>query len=142
MTNSIRGKAKGVIINNPSADFLTYKGQAADHKPKRIELEAGKTYSWCSCGLSVSQPFCDGTHKVPGLSTARPIRFQVEKTGTYNVCNCKQTSTRPLCDGAHKDVSREPHHTAATRFVAFDESPVYDGVARKLGYKTKNGGFQ
>ncbi|KIH66628.1 hypothetical protein ANCDUO_03042 [Ancylostoma duodenale] len=67
----------------------------------------------------------------------------VERTGEYNLCNCKQTETRPICDGTHKQVSGAPKDLHATRFAAFgDNSPVYDGVARSLGYKPKNGGFQ
>ncbi|KAK5975462.1 DNA-directed RNA polymerase subunit, partial [Trichostrongylus colubriformis] len=108
-----------------------------------VALETGKTYTWCSCGLSKTEPFCDGTHKLDGITNVRPVRFQVEKSGEYYMCNCKQTSTRPICDGNHKEVSAAPRDFNATRFVMFgDNSPVYDGVARKLGYKPKNGGFQ
>jgi hypothetical protein len=28
--------------------------------PKKLEVQQGKSYSWCSCGLSNKQPFCDG----------------------------------------------------------------------------------
>ena len=31
--------------------------------PIKVEVEEGKKYSWCSCGLSQKQPFCDGAHK-------------------------------------------------------------------------------
>ena len=27
--------------------------------PIAYEVEAGKTYRWCSCGASKTQPFCD-----------------------------------------------------------------------------------
>ncbi|KHJ92384.1 hypothetical protein OESDEN_07726 [Oesophagostomum dentatum] len=40
-------------------------------------------------------------------------------------------------------VSGAPKDLYATRLVNFgDNSPVYEGVARNLGYKPKNGGFQ
>ncbi|KAK6034135.1 zinc finger CDGSH type [Cooperia oncophora] len=85
------------------------------------------------------QPFCDGTHKLDGLTNVRPVKFQVEKSGEYGLCNCKQTSTRPICDGTHKGVGFAPKDLHATRMVMFgDNSPVYDGVARKLGYKPKS----
>ncbi len=29
-----------------------------------VEVEAGKTYYYCTCGRSEKQPFCDGKHKV------------------------------------------------------------------------------
>ncbi|PLW94457.1 MAG: hypothetical protein C0592_02785, partial [Marinilabiliales bacterium] len=37
----------------------TEKPIAADNKPLKMNLEAGK-YFWCACGRSKKQPFCDG----------------------------------------------------------------------------------
>ena len=34
--------------------------------PYKIRVEKGKTYFWCACGLSLKQPFCDGSHKKEG----------------------------------------------------------------------------
>ena len=34
--------------------------------PYKVKVEKGKTYFWCSCGLSAKQPFCDGSHKKEG----------------------------------------------------------------------------
>ena len=31
--------------------------------PIKVAVEAGKTYYWCTCGHSKSQPMCDGAHK-------------------------------------------------------------------------------
>jgi len=64
-----------------------------------IELEEGKKYAWCTCGLSESQPFCNGLHKGSGMS---PIVFTAEKTETKYFCACKQTKNAPFCDGSHK----------------------------------------
>ena len=33
--------------------------------PYKVKVEKGKTYSWCACGLSQKQPFCDGSHSKP-----------------------------------------------------------------------------
>ena len=30
---------------------------------RNITLKHGDTQSWCTCGLSKKQPFCDGSHK-------------------------------------------------------------------------------
>ena len=38
------------------------KPKVADTCPKEVELEAGKKYAYCTCGLSEKQPFCDGSH--------------------------------------------------------------------------------
>jgi len=40
----------------------------AQRGPYPVELEAGKSYSWCACGLSANQPFCDGSHRGSGIS--------------------------------------------------------------------------
>ncbi|GAB1859070.1 Cdgsh iron sulfur domain-containing protein mitochondrial [Camponotus japonicus] len=86
-----------------SAHLQKKNGLIYDKKPFRMRLQAGKTYSWCLCGQSKSQPICDGTHKNIFLKiTHRPIRFSVAETKEYWLCNCKQTSNRPFCDGTHK----------------------------------------
>lgn len=70
-------------------------------KPFKVELVGGKRYSWCTCGHSRKQPFCDGAHKTQaqGLS---PLRFFPEKDATVWLCGCKYTSNPPYCDGTHK----------------------------------------
>jgi len=70
----------------------------AQKGPYEVEVEAGKTYSWCACGRSAAQPFCDGSHKGTGLT---PHRFEATATGTVFLCGCKQTGDRPFCDGTH-----------------------------------------
>ena len=39
--------------------------------PLPIEVEPGKSYWWCACGRSKSQPFCDGSHKGSAFSADR-----------------------------------------------------------------------
>ena len=55
----------------------------ANVKPVKVELEAGKNYFWCQCGLSQSQSFCDGSHAGTDI---KPLKFTVEKTGAAGVC--------------------------------------------------------
>jgi CDGSH-type Zn-finger protein len=31
--------------------------------PIPVDVTAGQTYWWCTCGKSANQPFCDGSHK-------------------------------------------------------------------------------
>ncbi|MDP3358494.1 MAG: CDGSH iron-sulfur domain-containing protein [Lutibacter sp.] len=71
----------------------------AGDNPMAIELGEGKKYAWCTCGLSESQPFCNGSHKGSGMSS---IVFIAKKTETKYFCTCKQTKNAPFCDGAHK----------------------------------------
>jgi len=68
-------------------------------EPIAIEVEAGKTYWWCACGRSKSQPFCDGSHEVTPFE---PIEYTAQKSGKVFFCTCKRSSKKPLCDGSHK----------------------------------------
>ena len=70
----------------------------AQKAPYPVEVEAGKSYFWCSCGRSSRQPFCDGSHKDTGFS---PEKFTAEIDGKVFFCGCKQTGNSPRCDGAH-----------------------------------------
>ena len=66
--------------------------------PYPIEVEAGKSYFWCSCGRSASQPFCDGSHKGTDFS---PVKFTADESKIIFFCGCKHTASPPLCDGTH-----------------------------------------
>ncbi len=66
--------------------------------PYPVDVEAGKTYFWCTCGRSASQPFCDGSHKD---TTFTPQRFEAPESRTLYFCGCKATGKAPLCDGTH-----------------------------------------
>ena len=48
------------------------KAEITQKAPYAVDVSAGKKYFWCACGLSESQPFCDGSHKDTGFS---PVRF-------------------------------------------------------------------
>jgi glutamate synthase domain-containing protein 2/CDGSH-type Zn-finger protein len=81
----------------------------ADNKPRAVTLEPGKSYAWCACGHSATQPFCDGSHRGTPF---RPKVFQVESPEEAYLCMCKRTENAPHCDGTHRnleagEVSRE-----------------------------------
>ena len=73
----------------------------AQKAPLAVELEEGKTYYWCTCGKSATQPFCDGKHQG---SDFVPQEFTAQETGTAYLCACKHTKNAPFCDGSHKDL--------------------------------------
>ena len=73
----------------------------AQKSPFGAEVEEGKSYWWCACGLSKEQPFCDGSHKGTGL---KPSKYAAEKSGTVYFCGCKNTKDTPLCDGTHSNL--------------------------------------
>lgn len=75
------------------------KAKIAGKAPIPVELEAGKKYAWCTCGLSEKQPLCDGSHRGTSFT---PLKFEATETKTAYLCACKQTNNPGFCDGAHK----------------------------------------
>ena len=70
----------------------------AQKGPFTVELRAGKTYAWCACGRSASQPFCDGPRNETGLA---PVGFKADHNGTVYLCGCKSSGGRSFRDGTH-----------------------------------------
>jgi len=73
----------------------------AAKNPAVVDLEPG-TYSWCTCGESARQPFCDGSHREKG--EFRSLKFEVSEPCKKALCQCKQTRNQPYCDGRHKEL--------------------------------------
>lgn len=64
----------------------------------------GDTYTYCACGLSAAQPWCDGACTRDARAAAFPPRpFVVDKRQTFLLmCACKRTrDPRGFCDGEH-----------------------------------------
>ena len=70
----------------------------AGDAPIGVEVEAGKSYYWCACGKSASQPFCDGSHKDTAFT---PLKYEAAESKKLFFCACKATNDQPLCDGSH-----------------------------------------
>ena len=69
--------------------------------PYSFDVEKGKKYAWCSCGLSKKQPFCDSSHR---STKYKPIVLIAEKSETIYFCGCKYTKNPPFCDGTHSSL--------------------------------------
>jgi CDGSH-type Zn-finger protein len=73
----------------------------ASDTPYAVEVEAGKSYFWCACGESKSQPFCDGSHKGTDFT---PVKYEAKESKKIFFCGCKSTASQPMCDGSHKQI--------------------------------------
>ena len=71
----------------------------ANNRPVKVDLKEGEKYYFCMCGLSKSQPFCDGSHVGTEF---KPKAFTAEKSGDAYLCQCKHSANLPYCDGTHK----------------------------------------
>ena len=54
------------------------KGKRAGDSPIGIDVIEGKSYFWCTCGISSKQPFCDGSHKETEFV---PLKYLAGLTG-------------------------------------------------------------
>jgi len=73
--------------------------KSAGTSPQMESLEEGKTYAWCSCGLSENQPWCNGAH---ADTSFQPKVFKAEESKQAAMCTCKLTKNPPFCDGSHR----------------------------------------
>jgi len=77
---------------------MTDVPKIAQKAPFRVEVEEGKSYFYCACGLSANQPFCDGSHKETDIT---PTKYTAAQSKPVFFCGCKHSSNAPLCDGSH-----------------------------------------
>jgi len=80
------------------------QGKSTQNFPYKVDVEEGKSYFWCACGMSSNQPFCDGTHKG---SEFTPVKYTAEKDGAVAFCGCRASGHSPLCDGTHRTIEND-----------------------------------
>lgn len=70
----------------------------ASDVPFPVDVEAGKTYFWCACGRSKTQPFCDSSHQGTEFM---PQKYVATESKRVFFCGCKKSKKAPICDGSH-----------------------------------------
>jgi len=75
----------------------------ADNAPIKVNLSKGQEYYFCTCGKSLNQPLCDGSHTGTSFS---PKAIVSDSNEEAYLCACKHTSNPPYCDGTHKQFSK------------------------------------
>lgn len=98
----------------------TNKPLVAGTGPQKVEVKAGKSYAWCTCGRSKSQPYCDGSHVGTNMT---PLSFTAEKDGDVYLCLCKRARNAPYCDGTHKRLGDMTVGEPAPEAPAADGAP-------------------
>jgi CDGSH-type Zn-finger protein len=76
----------------------------AQDGPYEVRVEEGRTYRWCSCGLSATQPWCDESHAGTGFE---PIEFVAPISGMFFMCGCKGSENAPFCFGTCRGYTRK-----------------------------------
>lgn len=69
------------------------------NSPLPVQVEAGRKYSWYSCGFSQTMPLCDHSHS--DFSDKISVKFIAEETKTLHLCGGSGTQTPPYCDGSN-----------------------------------------
>ncbi len=73
----------------------------AQEFPYSVEVAEGKSYFWCACGRSATQPFCDGSHSGTGIE---PVEYKATESKKIAFCGCKASKRGAVCDGTHNQL--------------------------------------
>ena len=77
------------------------KKKISQLEPYCVNVVKGKKYAWCSCGLSLKQPYCDGSHS---KTKFKPMIFTANNSETIYLCGCTHSKKSPYCDGSHSSL--------------------------------------
>jgi len=64
-------------------------------KAAYVKYEKPGDISWCACGYSKNQPYCDGSHQGTEFE---PMKVTIDKEDYVAWCGCKHSSSKPYCD--------------------------------------------
>ena len=67
----------------------------------KIAVSKDKSYYYCSCGLSKSQPFCNDSHR-NNEQGRRPVHYVSLQDKSLSFFNCKKTNHPAICYGSYK----------------------------------------
>eukprot|EP00288_Rhodomonas_lens_P016434 CAMPEP_0177715274 /NCGR_PEP_ID=MMETSP0484_2-20121128/13905_1 /TAXON_ID=354590 /ORGANISM="Rhodomonas lens, Strain RHODO" /LENGTH=242 /DNA_ID=CAMNT_0019227259 /DNA_START=51 /DNA_END=779 /DNA_ORIENTATION=+ len=103
MVDRVRRGGTDVAGKWTTKDSTVMDPISAQYEPYVLTLDGEEKYTWCQCGVSTRQPFCDTvSHRAYGI---KPVSFKAEGAkGTKTeakLCGCKYTNTAPYCDGSH-----------------------------------------
>ena len=76
--------------------------------PFPLPVKKGDTVYWCACGLSQTQPYCDGSHKGTGFA---PVPYTATRDKIVFFCGCKHSSKGMICDGSHVKLKKKKQTT-------------------------------
>mmetsp|Transcript_1720 Transcript_1720/g.1161 ORF Transcript_1720/g.1161 Transcript_1720/m.1161 type:complete len:150 (-) Transcript_1720:115-564(-) len=97
----------------------------------KVLMKPGEMYFWCTCGLSVNQPFCDGSH-VKQDNGYKPLAFTYdgpEKVRSVCACKMNKYSSGPFCDRSHRLVEfddMDANHELGFNSKEWFEGPLPD----------------
>jgi len=108
-------------------------------KPYLVSLaKAGRTYFWCACSRSKTQPFCDGSHKGTGIE---PVAYRAQEDGEeVLLCGCKHTRNPPFCDGTHNNLADAYEEASEEERAATADIPVTPRDGGAYGKAVLDGG--
>jgi len=91
------GPGGHLLFSGEGLVFPLMNPTVAQESPYVLRMKPG-TYHFCTCGLSKSQPFCDGSHKGSGFA---PKSVEIKEARTIAWCGCKHSKNGAFCDGSH-----------------------------------------
>lgn len=81
--------------------IMSKEVKIAQTAPYKISVKKGTKYSWCSCGYSSKQPFCDGKHK-EFAPEYKSVKWVADENKDIYFCGCKHAKNGSIfCDGSH-----------------------------------------